>query len=122
MTESEFILGEPQELDVEKEPDRRIVNSVVELATQQGPVGLDDMLKFVDPDLDPATFDLLEAELSSRGLIITPDDVDDDDEISDIEAVDGSVPSGVLGRGAGSGATAIDDLACTCARSGASIC
>jgi RNA polymerase primary sigma factor len=112
MTEPDFVLDDPQEASVEKEPDRRLVNSVVELATQQGPVGLDDMLKFVDPDLDPATFDLLEAELSSRGLIITPDDSEDDEEeISDIEAVDGNMPAGVLGRGAGSGAAVVDDLA-----------
>ncbi|HLT20391.1 MAG TPA: hypothetical protein VKZ96_13095, partial [Thermomicrobiales bacterium] len=60
--------------------DRNLVMSVVELATSQGPLSLDEILKFVDPDTDPATFDLLEAELSSRGLIITPEDEDDTED------------------------------------------
>jgi RNA polymerase primary sigma factor len=96
-------------------PDRRLVNSVVELASQQGPLDLDAMLKFVDPDIDPATFDLLEAELSSRGLIITPDDIDDDLDVSlgdtRIESANGIAPTGIRSRSPGGSVSAIDDLA-----------
>ena len=73
-------MDDPHDDGEEAGPDRRLVNSVVELATRQGPMDLDALLKFVDPDQDPATFDLLEAELAARALIITPDDEDSDDE------------------------------------------
>ena len=106
--------------DIEATPNRNLVKNVVELATSQGPLSLDEILKFVDPDTDPATFDLLEAELSARGLIITPDDEEDvpadDDEAEPlvdarIEPVNGSPATSIRSRAASSAASAVDDLA-----------
>ena len=99
--------------------DRHLVMSVVELATSQGPLSLDEILKFVDPDTDPATFDLLEAELSSRGLIITPEDEDDTEDEPEteplvdarIEPVNGAATTSIRSRASASSASAIDDLA-----------
>ena len=99
--------------------DRNLVMSVVELATSQGPLSLDEILKFVDPDTDPATFDLLEAELSSRGLIITPEDEDDTEDEPEteplvdarIEPVNGAATTSIRSRASASSASAIDDLA-----------
>src|SRR5690606_28357879 len=77
------------------------------------------ILKFVDPDTDPATFDLLEAELSSRGLIITPEDEDDTEDEPEteplvdarIEPVNGAATTSIRSRASASSASAIDDLA-----------
>ncbi|MEZ4569109.1 MAG: sigma-70 factor domain-containing protein [Thermomicrobiales bacterium] len=117
-------VDDPQEDNQETGPDRRLVDSIVELATRQGPIGLDELLKFVDPDQDPATFDLLETELGARGLIITPDD-EGDDEAEDDDVLDGraspvsigtiapSSPTGIRGRASSSSSAsaAVDDLA-----------
>ena len=119
LPEAEVRIDEPQEDGSDGGPDRRLVKSVVELATQQGPLALDDLLKFVDPDQDPVTFDYLEAELSARALIITPDDQEDDDdlEVDDAEAavatIVTSTPTGIRGRvsSSASAASAVDDLA-----------
>ncbi len=100
-------------------PDRRLVKNVIELATRQGPIALDELLKFVDPDQDPATFDLLEAELSARALVITPDD--EEDEIEDLEAeehraaidlIGTSTPTGIRSRATSSAnaSSAVEDL------------
>ncbi|MEZ4521022.1 MAG: RNA polymerase sigma factor RpoD [Thermomicrobiales bacterium] len=121
---TEMTVDDPQEDNQETGPDRRLVDSIVELATRQGPIGLDELLKFVDPDQDPATFDLLETELGARGLIITPDDEGDDDAEND-DVLDGrasrvsigtiapSSPTGIRGRASSSSSAgaAVDDLA-----------
>ncbi len=111
--ETDLSASEPDDEDVDAGPDRRLVNSVVELATRQGPLSLDDILKFADPDGDPATFDLLEAELAARALIITPDEEDEGDELIDsrIEPANGTAPSTIRSRAASSSSSAIDDLA-----------
>ncbi len=100
-------------------PDRRLVKSVVELATRQGPLALDDLLKFVDPEQDPATFDLLEAELSARALVITPDDEEDDAEEDEasaeaiVDVVPTTATTGIRRRAASSASASsvVDDLA-----------
>ena len=113
-------IDEPQEDGLEVGPDRRLVKSVLELAARQGPLALDELLKFVDPDQDPATFDLLEAELSARALIITPDDEEDDaDQVeaeepsASLESLVPTTPTGIRSRAtsSASAASAADDLA-----------
>ena len=113
-------VDESQDDGLESSPDRRLVKSVLELAGRQGPLALDDLLKFVDPDQDPVTFDLLEAELSARALIITPDDeegdadeIESEDPSASLESLAPSTPTGIRGRAtsSASAASAVDDLA-----------
>ncbi|CAN5712236.1 hypothetical protein BH23CHL2_BH23CHL2_29840 [soil metagenome] len=118
LPEAGVTIDDPHDDGQESGPNRRLIKSVVELATRQGPIGLDELLKFVDPDEDPATFDLLEAELAARALIITPDDEpdedadDDDDPVMSLGAITPAAPTGIRGRSAASaGAGAgVDDL------------
>ena len=118
MPQTQIAADEHSDDDQVVGPDRRLVKSVVELASRQGPLDLNELLKFVDPDQDPATFDLLEAELAARALIITPDDEDDDAEDDVDEQSDTSLTAltttsvGIRSRASSAtdAGTAVDDL------------
>jgi RNA polymerase primary sigma factor len=108
-----IVVGDPSENGAE--PNLLLVQAILENAQQRGVMTVEELLGFVDPDLDPATFDLIEAELSARALLVTPDDEEDDeDEASksnNLEIIDDVAPAGLLGRGASTSTAVEDDLA-----------